>query len=99
MVAHAALIRKAELKYSPILPILITIIALVAYLICGNWSWLIWVLVILFYILTLVVYYITIVKMDTKSRKYWWLVILLMTIFTIGIEMLLRLCQCSWIIK
>ena len=99
LIFHSAMLKRGEMKYSPFLPILVTIAVLVAYLLCSSWPWWVWLLILLFYILTLASYYLVIVKMDVKNRNYWWLVVLFMTILAVGLEMVMRLCQCNEVIR
>jgi uncharacterized repeat protein (TIGR01451 family) len=96
---YQALLKKAEIKYSPLLPLLVTVAVLVVYLICHSWAWWVWLVLLVLYILTLASYYLVIVKIDNKSRNYWWLVPLFMTALNGALLMVLRLCQCPEIIN
>jgi len=99
LVFYSAMLKRAGMKYSPFLPIIVTIAVLVAYLLCASWPWWVWVLILVFYILTLASYYLVIVKMDVKNRNYWWLVPLFMTALTGALLMVMRLCQCNEVIR
>ena len=98
LVANHWLIKKAELKYGPILPILITLAVLVVYLICHSWYWWVLAAVIVFYVLTVGAYYFMVIKMNRQSRSYWWLAPLFATALTIVLGMILRMCSCGEVI-
>ncbi len=99
LVSNHFLIHKVDLKYGPFFPLLITLAVLIAYLICHSWYW--WVLsaVIVFYILTLGMYYLMVIKMNRQGRSYWWLAPLFATALIIVLEMVLRMCHCGEVIK
>ncbi len=99
LILNALVVRRANIKYSPSLPVMFTLGVLFVYLLCANWPWWVWLLLILFYVLTLTAYYLMVVKMDEKNRNYWWLVPLFLTILTIGLLMTLRLCQSGEVIN
>ena len=99
LLGHQKIVKQAEVKYSPILPIFTTIAVLIAYIVCPNWAWWVWLVILVLYILTLVVYYLVVVKMTAQKRNLWWLVVPMLTILLVGLEMLLRLCQCQEVIR
>jgi hypothetical protein len=99
LVANHKLVRNAELKYGPVLPILVTLAVLIAYLICQAWYWWVLVAVIVFYVLTLGAYYFMVIKMSRQNRSYWWLAPLFATALVIVLEMVLRMCHCGEVIK
>jgi hypothetical protein len=99
LVANHMLIKKAELKYGPVFPLLITLAVLIAYLICHSWYWWVLVAVIVFYVLTLGTYYFMVIKMSRQDRNYWWLAPLFATALVIVLEMVLRMCHCGEVIR
>ena len=99
LVFHQLLIKQAQVKYSPFLPILVTVAVLMVYFICNTWAWWVWIVLLSLYILTLASYYIMVVRMDAKSRNYWWVVALFMTMLIGALLMVMRLCQCQEVIR
>lgn len=99
LAAHQLMLKRAEIKFSPALPIFVTLMVLIAYLVCNSWAWWVWLIILTLYVLTLATYYLVVVKMNEKSRTYWWLSPMFMTALVFGLIMVLRLCQCQEVIK
>ncbi len=94
LIGQAATIRLGELKYSPALPLLATVIAIAAYIIWPAWSWWLWLVVALIYGVTLLGHYIMVAKMDEKNRYLWWLAVSCLTLLVIVAELIVRWGQC-----
>jgi len=75
--------------------IFITIPPIVIYLVCPYWSWLAWVVVLLFYILSLIYVHLSSNIFSKNKSNLWLVAILMMTILTMALEWIMHWCDCA----
>ncbi len=90
LILHHLITVRGKLALWPFVPLALAIAPIASYLYCSSWPWWLWLLVLVTYALTVIYYYLSIIKV--KLVKNWYLALSLMTLLIIILELSLYLC-------